>query len=153
MNSFWDRLGISASVLCAIHCLVTPILVLSSPLLGKLLSHGVFHLLIALVIFPAAIIALRSGYRVHRHRRVLIFGTCGLGLLAAALLAGVLGNDQNFETGFMLAAGIFLVMAHAYNLHACRLTTAPGRPSRPHDHSSDAKALHAAPDIQAPENA
>jgi len=131
----------------------TPFLVLSSPLLGKYLSHQAFHWIVALVIFPVAVYALQSGYKLHRNRQMAIFGCIGVSLMMAGLWAGFWNDQKTLETLFMISAGIFLVIAHAMNLRACRIKIAPGQPSRRHDHSFGAKAHHAEPGTQAHENA
>jgi hypothetical protein len=145
-------MGISASILCGIHCLLTPILVLASPLLGKFLSHQAFHLIVALVIYPIAIFALWAGYKIHNYRRMLALGGLGLVFVAAGIVAGLL-NRSDHEPALMLAGGLFLIAAHALNIRACRVSSAPDQPPRPHDHSSAARASRTKPDSQVRENA
>src|ERR1700712_1632735 len=105
MNRFWDRLGISASILCGIHCLLTPLIVLSVPALGNIFSHQAFHWIIAVVVFPAAVVALWMGYRIHRYPQMLGLGAIGLLFLAAGIYAGTF-DQNNLETGTMICAGI-----------------------------------------------
>src|ERR1035437_9556868 len=98
MNSFWDRLGISASILCGIHCLLTPLIVLSVPALGNVFSHEAFHWIIALVVFPAAVVALWLGYRIHRYPQMLGLGAVGLIFITFGIGAGT-QNQYGLETG------------------------------------------------------
>ncbi|MGZ3722050.1 MAG: MerC domain-containing protein, partial [Bdellovibrionales bacterium] len=148
MNSFWDRLGISASILCGIHCLLTPLIVLLVPALGGIFSHQAFHWVIAVVVFPAAVFALWMGYRIHQYSQMLILGGVGLIFLVIGIWAG--SYEQNLlETGTMIVAGLFLTSAHFLNMRACRaarITATPGQPQPPHDHSSSAKAARKEPD-------
>ena len=65
--SRWDVVGISASLVCLIHCLGLPYLLgvlpaLASTLPGSEVTH---QLLAASVVIPAALVALPS-YRTHR---------------------------------------------------------------------------------------
>ena len=124
MTEFWDRIGISASIICAIHCVLTPALVILIPFVGNFLSEPWIHVTIAAVIFPVAIWALWSGYRKHRHPRVLVAG--GIGLL---FMAGGMSLENShpstregaLQTLLLIAAGLTLAVAHYFNLRACRL--------------------------------
>ena len=81
--SFWpiggDRIGVFASVLCAIHCAATPFLLLFLPVFGKVWAHPASHILVALLVVPLAAISIQRGYMAHRKRWVLI--TAYLGIL------------------------------------------------------------------------
>jgi hypothetical protein len=151
MNSFWDRLGISASILCAIHCFATPVLVLSMPAIGGFFSHAAFHWVVAAVIFPIAVFALWLGYREHRYTKMLWLGGAGLVLMASAISVE---PGTIYETIGMVAAGMLLSMAHYLNLQACRglRFATQAQSARPHDRSSAATGTHRAPDSPKPEN-
>jgi uncharacterized membrane protein YvlD (DUF360 family) len=118
MNDFWDRLGISASLLCVVHCVATPFLILLSPLVGSYLSQPLFHIVIVAVVFPVAVWALWMGYRIHRFKRMLWLGIMGLILIIFAMTLG--REDTRIEMLFMISAGVFLSAAHYLNLRACR---------------------------------
>ncbi len=123
MTEFWDRIGISASLLCAIHCVLTPVLVILIPLAGNFLSAPWVHIAIAVVIFPVAVWALWSGYRRHRHRRILITGGVGLVLMATGMtLENADPSSRAFalQTILLISAGLTLAAAHFFNLRACR---------------------------------
>ncbi len=115
MNVFLDRLGISASILCIVHCLATPVLVIFMPLLGGTFAHGWFHLVIAALIIPVAVLALWRGYRLHHRIQVLYLGGLGLILICLAL-----GLDPSYEIPLMVAAGVLLASAHYLNLKICQ---------------------------------
>lgn len=127
MNQFWDRLGISASLICILHCLMTPILLVAMPVVGAYLSQGWFHALIGALVFPVAIWAFLNGYREHRQHRVLAFGALGLTLVFLAL---VQHHDQVREFLFMSLGGSLLTLAHYLNLRCCRIAHKP-TPTRP----------------------
>jgi hypothetical protein len=148
MIAFWDRLGISASLLCVIHCLLTPVLVLSAPIVGHALSELWFHLLILVVVYPVAMWALWRGYRLHRKKITLKFGALGLLLVGASTFAG--GTHRTWWMTFtMILGGLSLITAHTLNLSACRTCAqrpAPTPPPQPHDRSSSATANQTTPD-------
>ena len=118
MNTFWDRLGMSASILCVVHCLVTPVALVFLPLVGATLVHGWVHGVIIAIVVPVALYALWNGYRIHRHTSVIWLAAGGFAAIALSILFE--GNHNLVEAGFMILAGIFLSTAHYKNLRAIR---------------------------------
>lgn len=118
MNGFWDRLGISTSILCMLHCLLTPLLVIFIPVLGQYFSHEWFHAVIAVVVIPVAVWALWNGYRLHKNKRVLWLGTPGIIIVCLAMFTGI--HDLRYEFALMLVAGLLLTSAHYINLRSCQ---------------------------------
>ncbi|MEM1296351.1 MAG: MerC domain-containing protein [Verrucomicrobiota bacterium] len=76
-----DRVGIVLSVLCAIHCAITPILLLLAPAFGGVWSHPASHWLVALIIIPIAAVSVYHGFSEHRRRWVPICGGFGILLI------------------------------------------------------------------------
>ena len=74
-----DRIGVVASVLCAIHCAATPFLLLFLPVFGEAWSHPASHWLMALLVVPLAAITVATGFK--RHRRKWVVGTCVVGIV------------------------------------------------------------------------
>lgn len=82
-----DRIGVAASVLCAIHCGLAPVLLLALPAFGKVWAHPASHALVAIFIVPLAIFSIRKGYQKHRRRWVaFVAGTGILCVLVGAVL-------------------------------------------------------------------
>jgi hypothetical protein len=119
MREIWDRIGISASLLCVVHCLFTPLLVLFMPIAGEFFSHETFHVIIAVIVFPVAVWALWNGYQQHHKRSVLYFGAAGITLMIFGMILGEF--DRRFEYAGMISAGLLLAWAHYTNLRSCRL--------------------------------
>lgn len=143
-----DRTGVIASIFCAIHCAIAPILLLVAPTLGGLWVHPLSHLAIAALVLPVAAFALRHGFRSHGKRWVIMLGGMGIGLvLVGAALPYLTGPavdscascDQccpsyvvDEATGtetlnippasiVTLIGGASLVAAHLANLRCCSL--------------------------------
>ena len=76
-----DRTGICASIGCAVHCMIAPVLLIFAPVLGGMWTHPVSHLAIAALVLPIAAFALRRGFRHHNRRWVLGVGTVGMALV------------------------------------------------------------------------
>ena len=81
LSTYLDRTGVLASVFCAIHCAVAPVLLIAAPTLGGLWVHPLSHLAIAALVLPIAAVALRSGFRTHGRRWVVALGGVGIALI------------------------------------------------------------------------
>ena len=112
----WDILGITASVLCAIHCVVLPLLLASLPILGINIIHNVYfeYGMIALA-FLIGSWALLHGFRRH-HRRLmpLLLFTGGLLLLVAKQIW------HTYELRLLPFAVVLIVGAHVLNFRLSR---------------------------------
>jgi hypothetical protein len=86
LASRFDRLGIAASMACAIHCIVAPLLLLLLPAVGSIWSHPSVHWILAALVLPLALIVVSRGYRHHRHRSAVIAAILGAALIVAGLL-------------------------------------------------------------------
>lgn len=83
MNRWKDSLGIGASVLCAIHCAATPILLAVLPnlsLTGWMASPW-FHQAAAFVCIILVASSIWPAYKKHKDGRVLGFSSAGLALI------------------------------------------------------------------------
>jgi hypothetical protein len=123
----WDWLGISASVICAIHCALLPLLLTSLPLFGvNIIHHLGFELgMIALALVIGSY-SMYHGYKKHHHRLTpwLLF------LLGGAFLI----LKQIFPTYqyWLLAPAVCLIIySHLLNVRSCR--------SHNHAHADDCR--------------
>ena len=73
-----DRIGIGASVLCAIHCAIAPFLLIMLPAFGKIWAHPLSHILVAMLVVPLAAFSIRKGYLTHQKRWVLVTAYIGI---------------------------------------------------------------------------
>jgi MerC mercury resistance protein len=78
-----DRLGVIASVLCAIHCAVAPLLLFILPSFGRVWAHPASHWGMVLLVVPVAGIMMMHGFRRHRRRWVIGCGSLGILLVLA----------------------------------------------------------------------
>lgn len=116
-----DKVGMFLSVVCMIHCLLTPILLLSLPILARYyLAHPWFHLALALLIIPVGLVAFYSGYR-HHHNKLVLF----LGLPGLLIIAGVpyLVHELLLpipEAVVMTIGSVMMLSAHWLNKKNCQ---------------------------------
>lgn len=89
-RTWLDRIGISASVLCAIHCIAAPFLLLLLPAAGSVWAHPAVHWVLAVLVVPLALWVLYNGYRKHGNRVTLVAASVGGLLIVAGLIAPML---------------------------------------------------------------
>ena len=114
-----DKLAICGSALCAIHCLLSPVLLLI-PFLNSviLLEEHAFHQLITSLFVPISALALVIGYWRHQNYVVSFLG--GLTLVTLVVLV-VFGHDHLSELGeimclLVLTAGLIGIHIRNYTL-------------------------------------
>lgn len=111
-----DRLGVALSGLCALHCILSILIVSALGLASPLLLDPAIHrvgLALALLI---GTVGLGLGVRRHRQTAPLQIGAAGLSLMALALLAG-----HGPHEAVLTIAGVVLVAgAHLLNLRGAR---------------------------------
>jgi hypothetical protein len=141
-----DSLAVSMSMICAVHCMVTPVLIGVLPVLATTFwAHQDFHLWMVLLVVPTTTFSLFVGYRKHRDRLVMLFGSLGLlvlsgvagyesflhstataGEAASCAICSSCGQAEaggGFFTGVMvtnLLGAAFLTTAHVRNFVLCR---------------------------------
>ena len=82
-----DRIGIVASILCAIHCALTPVLLIMMPTFGKVWAHPATHWGMAIIVIPIAVFMMLKGFRKHGKKWVLAVGSLGvLFIIVGAIL-------------------------------------------------------------------
>ena len=123
----WDAIGISASVACAIHCGILPLVLTSLPFFGvNLIGNSGFESFMILLAFFIGLFSLRHGYR--RHRRGL---TPLLFLASGFLLLFARQVWHQYELRLLPFAVILIVAAHLLNIrfsmasHADRVKPKP----------------------------
>ena len=91
-----DRIGVVASVLCAIHCAATPLLLVFLPVFGKVWSHPASHWIMALLVVPLAAVTVATGYKRHRRKWVIVSCLLGIGfVLTGAAAPGFESSSGN----------------------------------------------------------
>ena len=129
-----DKLAISMAVLCAIHCLIVPILIVLVPLINTtFFVHKDFHLWMLIAVFPTTLASILIGCRKHKDRFVL--ASCFLGLASLVLAfylqqQGIVRCESCAAEGGIseigsvawinTLGGAFLVVAHSRNFYLCR---------------------------------
>src|SRR5215467_14043706 len=113
----WDALGITTSLICAIHCAILPLILSSLPILGvNIVNNVAFEYLMIFLACAIGCFSLSHGYRKH-HRNyvpVLIF-IAGMLLLFAKQLW------HEYQYWLLPFAVIFIVYSHVQNFRLSRV--------------------------------
>ena len=120
VNINYDKIAISFSVVCALHCLLLPIAVIFLPAISAtFLGSEDFHKTLLYFVIPSSIIALSLGCKMHGKYEVYSYGVFGIGTL---LFASFFGHDYLGEIGeilfTLLGAGI-VSLGHYKNQKLC----------------------------------
>ena len=113
----WDALGIAASVACAIHCAILPLILGSLPILGiEVIENPALEYFMIFLAFVIGLYSLWHGYRRHHHSftPAIIFS---IGIIL--LVAKQIWHDYQFW--ILPFAVIFIVTGHIINYRSCRV--------------------------------
>jgi ABC-type iron transport system FetAB permease component len=111
-----DGLGITASLLCAVHCAVLPLLFTSVPLMGvDILQNRQFEFAMIGLAFFIGTYALYHGYRRHHHSLLpFLLIAVGFGFLLTKEVLPV------HRAWMVIPALLFIITAHFLNFWYCR---------------------------------
>lgn len=112
---FWDRVGIGLSGICAIHCLLVPVIVALIPLWPAFEEfHEYTHLIFFIAITPAVYLSLRNR---HDSPKVTILLLAGLLIIFMAWFFNHALGEYG-EAGITLLGSILLIVGHWLNYKA-----------------------------------
>lgn len=112
----YDALGIAASLACAIHCALLPLVLTSLPFLGiNIINNVAFEYFMIALAMAVGYHSLWHGFKKHHHRPAPLFVfTLGICLM---LLKQMFHTYQFY---FLVPAVIAIVVAHIMNFRLCR---------------------------------
>jgi hypothetical protein len=115
-----DSLGIWASTLCVVHCIVTPVLLSLSTVFAHFIpGEEKTHRTLALGVAALGAIALVKGFRTHGRRRILGLMVMGLGFIFAGAFYGNLLPSHGCEVTVTLTGSLLMITAHRMNHTFC----------------------------------
>ena len=121
IQSISDNTAISLSLLCIIHCLALPLIIVMLPALTTFnLEDEATHIWMLIAVVPISAYAMTMGCRKHNNYSIMILGTVGLTILVTTAL---LGYDILGETGESVsttAGAAIIAVAHLLNQRLCR---------------------------------
>jgi hypothetical protein len=115
-----DKWGIVISLICTLHCVLTPLAFAILPIMGKFYwAHPAVHFILSAIALPVGFSAFYKGLK--RHRKKTIFFS-GLFFLSAIVLVPIMVHIFQFnlnESWLMAVSGFGLVVSHYYNYKTC----------------------------------
>lgn len=119
-HPIWDRLGIATAAVCAVHCLLLPLLlpVLAMSGLEELADPRVEQTIVVTTVVLAGIV-LWHGYRYHHGRQLPLLIAAMGGVVFAVRHA--LGTTS--EPALLAVGAILIITSHALNLRFHRSTS------------------------------
>ncbi|HEY0298067.1 MAG TPA: MerC domain-containing protein [Arachidicoccus sp.] len=121
MKINWDAMGIGASVACAIHCALLPLVLSSLPILGvNIIENKSFEYFMIALAFVIGAYALSHGFRKH-HRNLAPLLIFSGGMLF--LFAKEIWHDHALL--LLIPAVTLIVSAHYVNFKLCRKVSVP----------------------------
>lgn len=128
-----DNLGIWASALCVVHCIVTPVLISMSAVFAHFIpGEEKTHRTLAVGVAALGAIALVKGFRTHGRRRILGLMALGLSFIFAGAFYGDRLPSHGYEVAVTMTGSALMICAHRMNhtfCNDCRRCT--GGPSEP----------------------
>ena len=86
-RAWLDKIAISMAAVCAVHCLLMPVLIVLLPIFAtSFFVHKDFHLWMLFLVFPTTGMAIFMGCRKHKDKLVAIFSFMGLSILILAVI-------------------------------------------------------------------
>ena len=119
-----DRLGISLSLLCALHCIGSPLLMFFAPWLGESFGSELFHIIMVLMITPLALFVFIKTLKKHGDKIPLKYGVSGIVFLIFGLAFHEIIPSENLAVimerlATTVGSGL-LIYAHIKNIKSCR---------------------------------
>jgi uncharacterized membrane protein YoaK (UPF0700 family) len=113
----WDAFGIAASVACAIHCAVLPLILSSLPLFGiNIIENQGFEFLMIALAFVVGVYSLYHGRKKHHHSYYpMVLFAAGISLLFIKSML------HSHSLMLLLPAVSLVVIAHYLNFKLCRV--------------------------------
>lgn len=120
IQALTDRTSIGLSLVCAIHCLFLPVLLVALPSLASLpLESETFHVWMVVAVLPISIFALTLGCKKHKRYKIIFLGALGLISLISALLLESLVGEIGEKLLTLLGAGL-IAWGHFTNFKLCQ---------------------------------
>ena len=112
-----DKLAISLSAACVIHCLFAPTLIIFAySFLSFSVESELIHYIILTLALPISGLALVLGYRNHKVLSFLMIGITGLSLMLLAVLLG----EGTSEKVLTVIGSCIVAYAHYKNHKVCK---------------------------------
>lgn len=118
-QSLWDKIGVGASAVCLVHCLLLPVLITAVPFMAFLsfMHNPIAEASLILFAVVNAVFAVTSGFKNHKNFIVPTVFLTGTMMLLTFFFAHELVHDNEW----IITIGAFLIgIGHIINHYLCR---------------------------------
>lgn len=124
LQAITDQFAISLSLLCAVHCLGVPVLMVLVPSMASLsLDSEAFHVWMVVAVLPISMFAFTLGCKQHQRYRLLMLGGAGLSLMVMAVFLGEAVIGEVGEKLMTLVGAGLVAWGHVSNYRLCKTQT------------------------------
>ncbi len=119
--NLFEKLGYSASFICAIHCTLMPILMTFLPLLGiSMFADENLELILLLLSGISGLLTMCFGYKRHKSIKASLYFYVGFGLVALMHTLHEHINKSNLVFNLLLVLGsILIIYSYKINKRLC----------------------------------
>lgn len=128
-----DKIGLAASLVCAIHCALLPLIIGILPLIGMgFMAHGLFDWIMVGIAAAVGFISIMKGHQTHKKHTPACFFVPGIFIILASLFVfshfgecdTCVGHHHNdafpFHSILMAFGGILIAVSHFINMKLCK---------------------------------
>ena len=107
-----EKVGFWLTILCGIHCILTPIAITFLPVIGSKFTqfHQYENSILAISLVLASFLLFKD-FRLHKNELPLLLLGASIGIKSIQILF----FKHNFETIFSISIALFIVVAYWYN--------------------------------------
>lgn len=121
VSRYLDRIAITLSTICIVHCLAMPFVIAVLPIAAVTFGSDThFHALMLWLVVPTSAIGFALGYRVHGKGGIVVAGAAAVAVLAMVALWGHEHWNATAEVIANVLASLLLASAHWRNFREVR---------------------------------
>lgn len=118
---YYDKFAIGLSLLCTLHCLALPLVILLLPTVSAVfLNDEGFHFYMVMMVLPISSLALWIGFKQHGSAKIFLLGIMGLIILSMTVFLGHEALGETAEKLLTLLGSSFICYSHYLNYKNCQ---------------------------------
>ena len=112
-TKIWDKLGLCTSILCLIHCILPPVLMLFLPInTFSFLQTEYIHDILSVVVITSIAFAVYPTCKEHGHLDIIITAVLGVIFVIGAGFT----HQPKIHMALTMIGSIFLIISHVKNI-------------------------------------
>jgi hypothetical protein len=115
-KNFWDKIGLTLSSLCLLHCLALPVVIVAFPALKSFFLEDFTHKLFGSLIVVSAYLAFWPNFKIHKQKSVLIWGSIGVALIIFSVFLYEHTHNESLDHIITMIASAVLIYSHIKNI-------------------------------------